>query len=144
MSVEGPKANGGRGTPGEPAGLPKILRGPDRTWKKVFEFIGSAKAMVLATYGPPVASIAIGVWHALIAIVKVIWACWQFAASKGELPGIGPAWDSVEPMPPVRPVKSPLTETGELKWTPSSEDDSTTLLPFLVEEELPVALSHAM
>jgi hypothetical protein len=43
-------------------------------------------------------------------------------------------------MPPLLPVKFPLTETGvENVCPPSSEDDRTTLLPFFVEDELPVA-----
>jgi hypothetical protein len=43
-------------------------------------------------------------------------------------------------MPPVLPVNDPLTETGVEKVAPpSSEEDSTTLFPFLVEEEFPVA-----
>jgi len=43
-------------------------------------------------------------------------------------------------MPPVLPVKSPLTETdAENVIPPSSEDESKTLLPFVVEDEFPVA-----
>ncbi len=47
-------------------------------------------------------------------------------------------------MPPVLPMKFPLTETGAENVTPaSSEYESTTLLPFFSDDELPVALSQA-
>jgi len=42
------------------------------------------------------------------------------------------------------PVNGPLTETGvENEAPPLSEYDRMTLFPFLSEDELPVALSHA-
>ncbi len=43
-------------------------------------------------------------------------------------------------MPPVLPTNGPLTDTGVEKMAPpSSEKDSTTLFPFFVEDEFPVA-----
>src|SRR5512141_2288127 len=47
-------------------------------------------------------------------------------------------------MPPVLPVNGPLTETGVEKVTPPLSDvDRRTLLPFFVDDELPVAWSQA-